>query len=73
MKIFDEKPNFTNAKPRIGSLDNITHTPKSTNMKIFDEKPNFTNAKPRIGSLDNIKHVPKGTGNNNDNVFFLLF
>ncbi|CAI2170922.1 4370_t:CDS:2 [Funneliformis geosporum] len=55
-----KKPNFAHVKPRIGSLDNVTHKPKGGDKKIYSERSNFSNVKSRIGSLENVNHTPKG-------------
>lgn len=46
---------------KVGSLDNISHTPKKSDVKILDQKLDFKNkATSKIGSKDNLSHVPKG-------------
>ncbi len=61
MKIFHAKPDLSHVKSKVGSTDNLKHTPKGGKVKIIDDKVNFKEtAKPRVGSLENIKHTPSG-------------
>ncbi|KAF0520791.1 microtubule-associated protein tau-like isoform X1 [Gigaspora margarita] len=55
-----KKHDFSHVRSRVGSLDNITHIPKESEVKIFTDKPDFSSISSRIGSLDNIDHIPKG-------------
>ncbi|KAG1152370.1 hypothetical protein G6F37_000218 [Rhizopus arrhizus] len=56
----------SHVKSKVGSLDNIKHTPGGGNTKIFDEGVHVlkekvvSKAAPKVGSLDNIKHKPGG-------------
>ena len=46
---------------KVGSLDNLSHTPKKSEVKILDQKLDFKiKATSKIGSKDNLAHVPKG-------------
>ena len=41
--------------------DNLSHTPKKSEVKILDQKLDFKiKATSKIGSKDNLAHVPKG-------------
>ncbi|KAJ3035977.1 hypothetical protein HDV00_003271 [Rhizophlyctis rosea] len=56
---------------KVGSLENITHSPGGGRTKVFSEsnanqgtrkegKKDYSNVKSRIGSMDNIAHKPTG-------------
>ena len=48
-------------KSKVGSLDNIHHTPKGGDKKIFSTKLDFKEkAAAKVGSIDNLNHVPGG-------------
>ncbi|KAI8822189.1 uncharacterized protein EV422DRAFT_614628 [Fimicolochytrium jonesii] len=52
--------NLKNITSRVGSLDNLHHTPQGGTKKIFSEVKKFDGVKSRVGSLDNINHTPHG-------------
>ncbi|KNC97052.1 uncharacterized protein SPPG_07449 [Spizellomyces punctatus DAOM BR117] len=51
--------NLKGVSSKVGSLENINHTPKGGQKKIFNEKKTY-NVTSKIGSLENINHVPAG-------------
>ncbi len=60
MKIVDQKLDIkAKAKSKVGSLDNIHHSPHGGQVKIVNQKIDIQ-AKSKVGSLDNINHTPKG-------------
>ncbi|CAG8585283.1 3852_t:CDS:2 [Ambispora leptoticha] len=63
---FKSPIDLSHVKSRVGSLDNISYTPKSASngekKKVFSKKADYSNVKSRVGSLDNIKYTPKGGG-----------
>ena len=50
---------YLNARPRVGSLDNITHIPGGGEIVIASHR-NRWKSEAKIGSLDNAHHVPGG-------------
>ncbi|KAJ3203076.1 hypothetical protein HK099_001631, partial [Clydaea vesicula] len=52
-------PDYSKVQSKIGSKDNLSHTPKGGDKKIYDEKVKVE-AKSKVGSLDNLSHTPKG-------------
>ncbi len=60
VKIIHTKLEFKQkASPKVGSLENLNHTPKGGDKKIFDTKLNFKGkASPKVKSLT--QHTPKG-------------
>lgn len=52
-------PDLKNCKSKIGSLNNIKHSPQSSGITIQSQKLKW-NAKSKIGSLDNKEHKPGG-------------
>ncbi|KAL8559909.1 hypothetical protein ACOMHN_016955 [Nucella lapillus] len=50
----------TEARSKIGSLDNATHSPGGGNVKILSKKPDVSNVQSKIGSKDKIAHQPGG-------------
>lgn len=52
-------PDLKNCKSKIGSLNNIKHTPTGGGVKIETQKLNW-NAKSKVGSLENKAHKPAG-------------
>ena len=46
------------AKPKVGSLENIHHKPGGGTVTIEDHKLDWSQ-EPKVGSLDNLEHVPK--------------
>ncbi|XP_033625111.1 microtubule-associated protein 2-like isoform X2 [Asterias rubens] len=53
-------PNTKNVQSKIGSKDNLKHTPGGGKVKIQTEKVDFTTVQSRCGSLNNTKHKPGG-------------
>lgn len=52
-------PDLKSCKSKIGSLNNIKHTPAGGSVSIQTQKLNW-NAKSKVGSLDNKEHKPGG-------------
>lgn len=52
-------PDLKNCKSKVGSLNNIKHTPASSGVAIPTQKLKW-NARSKIGSLDNKEHKPGG-------------
>lgn len=52
-------PDLKNCKSKVGSLNNIGHTPKGSGVQIQSHKLKW-NAKSKVGSLDNKEHKPGG-------------
>ncbi|XP_022081926.1 microtubule-associated protein tau-like isoform X3 [Acanthaster planci] len=53
-------PNTKNVQSKIGSKDNLKHTPGGGKVKIQSEKVDFSTVQSRCGSLNNSKHKPGG-------------
>jgi hypothetical protein len=45
---------------KVGSLENIQHTPKGGDKKIFSQKLDFSKVSSKVGSKDNLSHSPAG-------------
>lgn len=54
-----KSPDLKQAKSKIGSLNNIKHTPTGGSVRIQTQKLNWQ-AKSKVGSLDNKQHTPGG-------------
>lgn len=54
-----KSPDLKNCKSKVGSLNNIKHTPSGGRVKIETQKLNW-NAKSKVGSLENKEHKPAG-------------
>lgn len=54
-----KSPDLRNCKSKIGSLNNIKHTPAGGGVTIPSQKLKW-NAKSKVGSLDNKEHQPGG-------------
>lgn len=52
-------PDLKNCKSKVGSLNNIKHTPAGSGVVIESKKLNW-NAKSKVGSLENKEHKPLG-------------
>ncbi|CAG8489956.1 6698_t:CDS:2 [Ambispora gerdemannii] len=61
--LFKSPIDLSHVKSRVGSLDNISYTPKSASnsekKKVFSEKLDYSKVRSRVGSFDNIKYMPK--------------
>ncbi|KNC84588.1 hypothetical protein SARC_03207 [Sphaeroforma arctica JP610] len=56
-----KKLDFSHVRAKVGSLENVDHTPAQSKFKMPNTKLTFKeSAKSRVGSLDNIDHVPGG-------------
>ncbi|XP_038079077.1 microtubule-associated protein 4-like isoform X9 [Patiria miniata] len=53
-------PNTKSVQSKIGSKDNLKHTPGGGKVKIQTEKVDFSTVQSRCGSMDNSKHRPGG-------------
>ncbi|KAL4228734.1 hypothetical protein ACF0H5_011777 [Mactra antiquata] len=53
-------PNTKAASSKIGSLNNVKHTPGGGNIKVLNAKVDFSNVSSKVGSKDKIHHQPKG-------------
>ncbi|XP_071787999.1 uncharacterized protein [Asterias amurensis] len=61
LKLASEKLDFgQRAKSRIGSLDNVRHSPGGGAVKIESKKLDFSKTSSKVGSKDNLKHQPQG-------------
>lgn len=54
-----KSPDLKNCKSKIGSLNNIKHTPAGGKVTIENRKLQW-NAKSKVGSLENKEHKPAG-------------
>lgn len=52
-------PDLKNCRSKVGSLNNIKHTPKGSGVQIQSQKLKWE-AKSKVGSLDNKEHKPGG-------------
>ncbi|XP_072926902.1 microtubule-associated protein tau-like isoform X1 [Hemitrygon akajei] len=53
-------PDLKNIKSKIGSTDNIKHTPGGGKVQIVHKKEDYSAVQSKCGSKDKIKHVPGG-------------
>jgi len=53
-------PNTKQVQSKIGSLNNVKHSPGGGNVHILSAKPDFSNVKSKVGSKDKLDHKPKG-------------
>ncbi|XP_072105349.1 uncharacterized protein maptb [Mobula birostris] len=53
-------PDLKNVKSKIGSTDNIKHTPGGGKVQIVHKKEDYSAVQSKCGSKDKIKHVPGG-------------
>lgn len=58
-EVFNKPNRFRNVRPRVGSLENIGHTPGGGDVMV-EHRPTRWRSDARIGSLDNVHHVPRG-------------
>ncbi|XP_038079072.1 microtubule-associated protein tau-like isoform X6 [Patiria miniata] len=60
-KLVSERLDFDKrARSKVGSLDNVRHSPGGGTVKIESKKLDFSKTTSKIGSKDNIKHQPQG-------------
>ncbi|XP_053408685.1 microtubule-associated protein tau-like isoform X10 [Mercenaria mercenaria] len=53
-------PNTKQVQSKIGSLNNVKHSPGGGNVKVLNTKVDFSNVPSKVGSKDKIDHKPKG-------------
>ncbi|CAI9535983.1 unnamed protein product [Staurois parvus] len=53
-------PDLKNIRSKIGSIDNIRHTPGGGKVQIVHKKVDVSTIQSKCGSKDNLKHVPGG-------------
>nr|DBA22157.1 TPA: hypothetical protein GDO54_013216 [Pyxicephalus adspersus] len=53
-------PDLKNIKSKIGSTDNIRHTPGGGKVQIVHKKVDVSTVQSKCGSKDNLKHIPGG-------------
>ncbi|XP_077316319.1 microtubule-associated protein tau-like isoform X10 [Lithobates pipiens] len=53
-------PDLKNVRSKIGSIDNIRHTPGGGKVQIVHKKIDVSTVQSKCGSKDNLKHVPGG-------------
>ncbi|XP_042338119.1 microtubule-associated protein tau-like, partial [Plectropomus leopardus] len=53
-------PDLSNVKSKVGSTENLKHTPGGGKVQIVNKKMNLTNVTSKCGSKDNISHKPGG-------------
>ncbi|XP_026213239.1 microtubule-associated protein tau [Anabas testudineus] len=53
-------PNLSNVKSKVGSTENLKHTPGGGKVQIIHKKLDVSNVTSKCGSKDNIHHKPGG-------------
>nr|XP_020477342.1 microtubule-associated protein tau-like [Monopterus albus] len=53
-------PDLSNVKSKVGSTENLKHTPGGGKVQIVNKKLDITNVMSKCGSKDNIHHKPGG-------------
>ncbi|KAM5135238.1 microtubule-associated protein tau-like isoform 2-T5 [Mantella aurantiaca] len=53
-------PDLKNIRSKIGSIDNIRHTPGGGKVQIVHKKVDVSNIQSKCGSKDNLKHIAGG-------------
>ncbi|KAF1380275.1 hypothetical protein PFLUV_G00185140 [Perca fluviatilis] len=53
-------PDLSNVRSKVGSTENLKHTPGGGKVQIVNKKMNLTSVASKCGSKDNIKHKPGG-------------
>ncbi|XP_048470661.1 microtubule-associated protein tau isoform X3 [Rhincodon typus] len=53
-------PDLKNVKSKIGSTDNIKHSPGGGKVQIVHKKEDYSSVQSKCGSKEKIKHVPGG-------------
>ncbi|KAM6904770.1 microtubule-associated protein tau [Xenentodon cancila] len=53
-------PDLTNVKSKVGSIENLRHTPGGGKVQILNKKIDLSNVASKCGSKDNIHHKPGG-------------
>ncbi|KAL3837270.1 hypothetical protein ACJMK2_022637 [Sinanodonta woodiana] len=53
-------PNYKAVQSKVGSMNNLKHSPGGGNVKIASTKLNFSNVTSKVGSKDNLTHRPGG-------------
>ncbi|XP_051894406.1 microtubule-associated protein tau [Pristis pectinata] len=53
-------PDLKNVKSKIGSTDNIKHTPGGGKVQIVHKKEDYSTVQSKCGSKDKIRHIPGG-------------
>uniref|UniRef100_A0A665WJ45 Microtubule-associated protein n=1 Tax=Echeneis naucrates TaxID=173247 RepID=A0A665WJ45_ECHNA len=53
-------PDLSNVKSKIGSTENLKHTPGGGKVQIVNKKMDLSNVASKCGSKDNIHHKPGG-------------
>ncbi|OAQ34730.1 hypothetical protein K457DRAFT_133191 [Linnemannia elongata AG-77] len=55
-----KKVDYSKVTSKVGSMENIGHTPQGGNLKIFNEKLNAPKVQSKVGSMEYINHTPQG-------------
>ncbi|KAF9549754.1 hypothetical protein EC957_002819 [Mortierella hygrophila] len=55
-----KKVDYSKVTSKVGSMENISHTPQGGNLKIFNEKLNAPKVQSKVGSMEYINHTPQG-------------
>ncbi|XP_035852443.1 microtubule-associated protein tau isoform X3 [Sander lucioperca] len=53
-------PDLSNVRSKVGSTENLKHTPGGGKVQIVNKKMNLTSVASKCGSKDNINHKPGG-------------
>ncbi|KAK3588611.1 hypothetical protein CHS0354_027336 [Potamilus streckersoni] len=53
-------PSYKTVQSKVGSMNNLKHSPGGGNVKIASTKLNFSNVTSKVGSKDNLTHRPGG-------------
>lgn len=51
---------YANITSKIGSLDNISHSPSGGSTRILDKKTTYDTAVSKVGSKEKLNHTPGG-------------
>jgi hypothetical protein len=55
-----KKVDYSKVTSKVGSMENIGHTPQGGNLKIFNEKLSAPKVQSKVGSMEYINHTPQG-------------
>ncbi|KAF9101871.1 hypothetical protein BGX29_005166 [Mortierella sp. GBA35] len=60
-----KKVDYSKVQSKVGSLENVTHTPQGGNIRIFNEKlsareAEYAKVQSKVGSLEYVHHIPQG-------------